>query len=186
MWEWAQGVEMDPQQVLRSDDGVMRCKQCGFAYDLDSMETARRSGDGFDAFQFAVLAVPERLQRRRPAPDIWSVNAYTAHMAEAANVIYERVRNIAEQDCPTLEWYDENEAVERGGYDDRPAVGSLEPLRESVAAFRRYLEDLAPEAWNRVGIHSRAGEVRLSEIAQDMPHELVHHTEDVTRIGGTG
>lgn len=177
---------MDPQQVVRGDDGVMRCKQCGFAYNLDSRETARLTRDGFDAFQFAVVAVPERLQPRRPAPDVWSVNAYAAHMAEAANVIYERVRNIVEQERPTLEWYDENEAVERGRYDDRPALESLEPLRESVAAFRRYLEVLPRGAWDRVGIHSRAGEVRLSEIAQDMPHELQHHAEDITRIGGSG
>jgi hypothetical protein len=177
---------MDPQQVTRGDDGVMRCTECGFAYDLDPQETARRAGDGFDAFEFAVLAVPERLQPQRPAPGVWSVNAYTAHMAEAANVTYERVRNIAEQDRPMLEWYDENEAVERGRYDDRPAMESLEPLRASVAAFRRYVEGLPPEAWNRVGIHSRAGEVRLSEIAQDMVHELEHHTQDITRIGGSG
>jgi hypothetical protein len=174
---------MDPQQVVRGDDGVMRCTQCGFAYDHDAPETARLAGDGFEAFQFAVLGVPERLQARRPSPDVWSVNAYAAHMAEAATVIYERVRNITEQDRPTLEWYDESEAVERGNYDERPAVESLEPLRESVTAFRRFLEDLPPSAWDRVGIHSRAGEVRLSEIAQDMPHELEHHADDVIRIG---
>lgn len=176
---------MDPQQVTRGDDGVMRCTQCGFAYELDAAETARRAGDGFEAFQFAVIAVPEPRQAQRPAPAVWSVNAYTAHMAEAANVIYERVRNIVEQDRPTLEWYDENEAVERGNYDGRLAIESLEPLRETVTAFRHFLENLAPEAWNRVGIHSRAGEVRLSEIAQDMPHELEHHTDDVTRIAGS-
>jgi hypothetical protein len=174
---------MDPQQVVRGDDGVMRCTQCGFAYDHDAEETARLAGDGFEAFQFAVIGVPERLQARRPAPDVWSVNAYAAHMAEAATVIYERVRNITEQDRPTLEWYDESEAVERGNYDERPAVESLEPLRESVAAFRRFLDDLEPGTWDRVGIHSRAGEVRLSEIAQDMPHELEHHADDVIRIG---
>ena len=177
---------MDPQQVVRGDDGVMRCTQCGFAYDHNAEETARLAGDGFEAFQFAVLGVPERLQARRPSSDVWSVNAYAAHMAEAATVIYERVRNITEQDRPTLEWYDESEAVERGNYDQRPAVESLEPLRESVAAFRRFLEHLVPGAWDRVGIHSRAGEVRLSEIAQDMPHELEHHADDVLRIGGGG
>jgi hypothetical protein len=174
---------MDPQQVVRGDDGIMRCTQCGFAYDLNAEETALRTKDGFDAFEFAVLAVPESVQSRRPSPNVWSVNAYSAHMAEAANVIYERVHNIAEQDRPELEWYDEDEAVQRGGYDSRPAVDSLEPLRASVTAFQRFLEALPPEAWDRVGIHTRAGEVRLSEIAQDMPHELHHHAEDVTRIG---
>lgn len=177
---------MDPQQVVRGDDGVMRCKQCGFAYQLDAQETARHAGEGLEAFQFAVLGVPERLQAQRPSAHVWSVNAYSAHMAEAATVIYERVRNIAEQDRPTLEWFDENEAVERGNYDDRPAVESLEPLRESVTAFQHLLEELPPDAWDRVGIHTRAGEVRLSEIAQDMPHELEHHAADVVRIGSGG
>lgn len=175
---------MDPQQVQRGDDGVMRCTQCGFAYELDAAATAQRAGEGLEAFQFAVLGVPEARQPRRPAPTVWSVNAYAAHMAEAATVIYERVRTIAEHDRPTLEYYDESEAVERGKYDDRPAVDSLEPLRESVGAFRRYLEQLPPDGWSRVGLHTRAGEVTLSEIAQDMPHELEHHAADVTRIGG--
>ncbi|HEX6506967.1 MAG TPA: DinB family protein [Chloroflexota bacterium] len=173
---------MDPTQVIRGDDGIFRCRQCGFSYDLDRVETAQRAADDFETFRTVVLESPEEIRGWRPAPEIWSINAYTAHMAEAANIIYERVRNIAEQDRPVLEYYDEQEAVERGHYDDRPAVESLEPLRESVEAFRRCLESLAPDDWDRVGIHSRAGEVRLSEIAQDMPHELEHHAEDITRI----
>ena len=175
---------MDPEQVQRGDDGVMRCTQCGFAYNHDSGETAEAAQDGLESFEFAVLAVPEAVQSKRPAPDVWSVNAYSAHMAEAATVIYERVRNIAEQDRPTLEWFDENESVQRGQYDERPAVESLAPLRESVAAFRRYLQDLPGGDWERIGVHSRAGDVSLAEIAQDMPHELRHHAEDVARIGG--
>jgi hypothetical protein len=163
----------------------MRCRQCGFTYDLGMEETARRAESGLQAFEAAVRATSDDRAGRRPAPDVWSVNAYSAHMAEAANVIYERVRNIATQDHPTLEWYDESEAVERGRYDDRPAVESLAPLRESVEAFRRCLESLPPEAWDRTGVHTRAGEVRLSDIAQDMPHELEHHAGDVARIGGS-
>lgn len=176
---------MDPEQVTRAENGVMRCRQCGFTYDLGLGETARRAERGLDAFKAAVLETSEGERSRRPSPDVWSVNAYTAHMAEAANVIYERVRNIAEQDRPGLEWYDQNEAVERGRYDDHPAAESLKPLQESVEAFARYLAALPEAAWERTGVHSRAGDVKLSDIAQDMVHELEHHAGDIVRAGGT-
>ncbi len=172
---------MDPQYVVRGEDGILRCTQCGFVYDLDPLQTAEQAFSGYERFQFAVLAVPEARQAVHPSPGVWSVNEYAAHMEDVANLVYERVRNIAEQDGATLEWFDPDEVVERGRYNQRPAVESLEPLQVSVAAFKRYVEVLDPGVWNQVGNLENAGEVRLSEIAQDLAHELTHHTQDVER-----
>jgi hypothetical protein len=174
---------MDPSQVIRDANGVMRCRECGFSYDLDRREVANRAGSAFAAVQAAVAATPEERRSVRPSPEVWSVNAYAQHLVDAAAVINLRVRAIAETDRPELPYHDQDRAVEEERADEVPATDSLARLEESVQAFQWYLTALPPEAWQRTGIHSRAGEVRLADIAHDMTHELEHHAQDIRRIG---
>jgi hypothetical protein len=174
---------VDPTQVKRDPDGVMRCVRCAFRYDLGPAEVAERAGTGLQAVQKAVEATPEDRLGRRPAPDVWSVNAYTRHLADAAQVILNRVNTIAEQDRPALPYHDQDEEAAEVSADEIPARESLAPLEQRVRAFQDRIRSLPPDAWDRVGIHARAGEVRLSEIAQDMPHELEHHAMDIQSIG---
>ncbi|GAC1462938.1 MAG: hypothetical protein NVS2B16_25840 [Chloroflexota bacterium] len=174
---------MDPQQVERDSDGVMRCQQCGFAYTLSPPEIIARAGSGLDGVVAAVQSTDASLRHRRPSPNVWSVNAYTSHLADAADVITWRVRAIAETDAPLLPNHDQDRAVEDGLADRHPAGDSLKRLEETVRAFQRYVLALEPGALHRVGRHSIAGEVRLSDIAHDMPHELTHHAQDIRTVG---
>ena len=173
---------MDPRQVVRGDDGVMRCRVCGFRYGLNPREIVERSETGLDAVEAAVAAAPEGIRRRRPEPAVWSVNAYTSHLADAATVILGRTVTISEQDEPSLAYHDQDQAVEESRADERPVDESLVRLRESVREFQRYVAALPPDAWDRVGVHERAGRVRLTEIAHDMPHELQHHAGDIRDV----
>jgi hypothetical protein len=174
---------MDPKQVLRDSNGVMRCRECGFTYNLDRDEVARRVGPNFEAVRLAVVASPADRRHIRPASTVWSINAYTAHLADAAGVINLRMRAIAETDRPELPYHDQDHAVEEARADERPAEESLAQLEESVQAFQWYLTALPPTAWERVGIHSKAGPIRLADVAHDMVHELEHHARDIRRIG---
>jgi hypothetical protein len=174
---------MDPSQVVRDEDGVMRCRECGFRYDLTPDEIESRSGSGEIAVRDAVAGVSEADRGHRPSPEVWSVNAYTAHLADAAGVILGRVRAITAQDRPPLPYHDENKAVEEGRADEQPVAVSLRRLEDNVGSFRTFITGLQPEDWDRVGVHARAGEVTLREIAHDMPHELEHHAMDIRRVG---
>jgi uncharacterized damage-inducible protein DinB len=174
---------MDPTQVIRQPDGTMRCRQCGFRYTLTPEQVADRAGRGLAAVRAAVASVPEDASSRRPAPEVWSVNAYAAHLADVAEVIYGRIQLIAARARPSLAWHDQDQAVEEGRQDQKPAVDSLRQLEGTVRAFEDYVRALPESAWDRVGVHAKAGEVRLAEIAQDLPHELEHHADDIRCVG---
>jgi len=174
---------MDPSQVSRDESGVMRCRECGFGYNLAPGEIAERSRSGVGAVRAAIAGVPEASRHRRPSPGVWSVNAYVAHLADAAGVIRDRVRAIMELDRPALPYHDQDRAVEEGNADEQSADVSLRRLEDAVAGFQRLIMPLAPEQWDRVGVHERAGEVTLREIAHDIPHELEHHAMDIRRVG---
>jgi hypothetical protein len=134
---------MDAKQVIRGDDGIMRCRECGFGY---------------------VLAPAELVERTVP-------------------VINHRIRAIAEEDRPSLPYHDENRAVAESQADSIPTGLSLDRLRRECASFQEYVRTLPDEAWDRVGVHERAGEIRLREVAHDFLHELLHHAMDIRRIG---
>jgi hypothetical protein len=174
---------MDPTQVVRDEHGVMRCRECGFPYDLPPAEVVRRARAAVESVRAAVESVPEAQRGRRPSPDVWSVNGYAAHLADAATVIGERVRSIAETDRPPLPYYDQDQAAVARNYDGQPAARSLSRIAEAAGSTADYLAALPPDAWQRTGVHERAGDVRLAEIAHDLPHELEHHAEDIRRVG---
>jgi hypothetical protein len=98
-------------------------------------------------------------------------------------VIAGRVQTIAQQDRPPLLYHDQDRAVEEGHGDEQHAEESLRRLEDAVTAFCTFATRLAPEQWDRVGIHARAGEISLREIAHDLPHELEHHAMDMRRVG---
>jgi len=173
---------MDPAQVVRDENGMMRCRECGFTYGRSREEVVELTGQGLEAVRTALAGAGSTYRHLRPDPLVWSVNAYVAHLADAAALIDRRVHQIAEQEHPELAWHDQDEAVERGRQDEQPADESLPRLEQTVARFLSYLTDLPPEAWKRSGVHSRAGAVRLAEVAQDMPHELQHHANDIREV----
>lgn len=182
--KWEECALMDPEQVARNRDGILTCRQCGFTYDLSPADLVLEMERGLQAVRDAVTAAsPERLDRR-PEPDVWSVNAYVAHLAVAAEVITGRVRLIAAEENPFLPYYQQDDAAAEDAYDRWPADASLRRLEETVQAFRQQVNGLGDDAWRRTGIHEEAGEVSLADIAHDMPHELLHHAEDIRRVGG--
>lgn len=174
---------MDPTQVLRGDDGVFTCRDCGFRYALSGAEIARVCATTVGDVWAAALAIPESLRGRRTAPQVWSPNAYCAHLADAAELIEGRARRIVTEDRPLLHAYDQEEAAVRGRFDEVPMESSLPRIETAVARFVALVESLPEDAWQRVGGHEEAGELRLRELAHDMPHELTHHAGDLRRIG---
>lgn len=176
---------MDPNQVKRDDDGTMRCIQCGFRYDLSPTQVAERAEAGVETVRQAVADTPMDRRSRRPAPDVWSVNAYARHLADATGVILQRIDLIIAENHPYLPYWDEAADAEEKNIDNSPADDSVPVLAEGVRVFGERMRSLPDGAWNRVGVHERAGEIRLSEIAHDMAHEVEHHAQDIRDVGRT-
>ncbi len=167
---------MDPNQVIRDEAGVMKCRECGFAYNLTPHEINSRATDGLAAVRAALAAVPVEHRFLRPSPDV-------AHLADASRVIIWRVKTIAEQEDPPLPNHDQDRAVEDSHADNRLSSESMEELARAVEEFRQYTDHMPAEAWGRTGIHSVAGRVKLADIAHDMGHELEHHAADIRQVG---
>jgi hypothetical protein len=178
---------VDPRQVHSGDDGLLRCSQCGMAYDLEpsgAVAAVRRQAAAFVA---AVTASPASARDQRPDPRTWSVNGYAAHVADVVGHLTDRMRRILEEDTPDLPGYDEDSESRRGRFDDVPAQRSSMLVAERAADAVAVLEKVAGDAdgerlWRRSGTHPEQGQLALWQVACDVVHELHHHTEDVVAV----
>jgi len=174
---------MDRDQVLREPDGTFRCRECGFRYALSGAQIAATCTAAVVDVGDTARAIHTPLRERRPAPAVWSPNAYCAHLAEATELIELRVRRIATEDRPQLAGYDQDAAADDGGFDRVPMERTMPRIEAAVARFVSLVGGLGAADWQRIGVHEEVGEVRLVDIAHDMPHELTHHADDLRRIG---
>jgi hypothetical protein len=169
--------------VLREPDGTFRCRECGFRYALTGPEMLAVVRENVGRVRQAARAIPVEVRGQRTAPEVWSPNAYCAHLADATELIESRVRRIATEDRPFLRGYDQDAAAEAGRFDEVPVEPSLDRVDAAAARFLEVIEVLPDDGWDREGVHQEAGAIRLRDIAHDMPHELIHHTGDLRRIG---
>lgn len=162
------------------------CDECGFDYDAlepaDVPAALRSFAKRYRAplSRFLPGEDGDSLVRQRPAPDTWSALEYAAHVRDVFENYDRWIRQILDEDRPTLEGPPPDElAVERRYNDDDPAA-----VAEAVAANAERLastvEAVPADAWDRVGLRrDEERSVRLH--ARRAVHEGSHHLLDIGR-----
>jgi DinB superfamily len=114
-------------------------------------------------------------QSRAPGPGEWSPREVLSHLADSDLVTGVRVRMIVTQDRPTLVGYDQEAWTSRFGGLDVAASETVERWQALRRANLRMYESLAPEEWQRVGLHTERGEESVRLIAQlQAGHDRMH------------
>ena len=121
---------------------------------------------------------------RRPAEDRWSVGEILAHLAEDEIATAWRYRQIVEHPGIELAGFDQELWARLGDYRSRPARKSLELFRLLRQANLAFLGQLAPEQWERFGIHIERGRLTVRDLAVHMAGHDANHVEQIRRILG--
>ncbi|MCC7052635.1 MAG: DinB family protein [Gemmatimonadaceae bacterium] len=108
----------------------------------------------FDANYRVLREVPAALERHRYAPGKWSVREAVGHMVDTERVFAYRALRIARGDTTPLPGFDENQFVAHARYDDLPLEQTLGELMAVHAATILLFENMADEAWDRIGTAS--------------------------------
>lgn len=108
----------------------------------------------FDANYRVLREIPAEMERHRYAPGKWSVREAVGHMADTERVFGYRALRVARGDTTPLPSFDENLFVDRARYDDLPLEQILSELMAVHASTILLFENLAEEAWDRVGTAS--------------------------------
>jgi uncharacterized damage-inducible protein DinB len=126
--------------------------------------------------------VPDEALTRRPAPGKWSVRAILAHLAEDELVSSWRYRQMLEHSGTILPGFDQDEWARFGDYDSWTPREALEMFRLLRTANLRMFSRLAPEQWERYGVHAERGRITVADLARHMAGHDVNHIEQVRRL----
>lgn len=119
------------------------------------------------------------------APDEWTTSEIAGHLCDAARYWGARMRRVVHQDEPQLENFDENMLVRLGAHRYWPLEDLLREFRLLSEANAAFLRGLAPEQWERTGVHETRGRLTLREIvAIEADHEQGHVRQFAQVVAG--
>jgi uncharacterized protein (TIGR03083 family) len=121
---------------------------------------------------------PEQLER--PPADGWNARQVLAHLADFELMAAVRVRTVLSRERPALASYGQEEFTDRfSGLE--PAAEALERISVVRRATLRVLEALAPEDWERTGVHPERGEETLRRTMELLARHDRMHLEQLRR-----
>lgn len=130
---------------------------------------------GIERLPHAVAGLSREELLAYPVPGTWNIQQIVLHMMDSELVGSDRIKRIIAMKRPTLMAYDESEYAQRLGYERLNLAGALQLFqlnRQMTAAILRGLPD---EVFERVGLHSERGEVRLGPYVAEYNEHLEHH-----------
>jgi len=139
----------------------------------DRTALLERYRTGSDAVDAALAGITGEELDRVPHDGGWTARQVAHHLADSEAMAYTRLRRLLADDDPRIAGYDEPRWAERLHY-DRPIGEALAVMQAVRAASLALLEALAPDEWERSGIHSESGAYsvdRWLEIYAAHPHE---------------
>ena len=111
----------------------------------------------------------------RPISGKWSTLEVIAHLADCDEVLVDRLKRILAMDRPLLMGFDESRFAERLGYQQRDLADELATMAVARQRMGRILRALAPQDWERQGVHSERGLLSVKQIAKMAVCHVNHH-----------
>jgi hypothetical protein len=128
----------------------------------------------FDANYRALRTITPEAERHRYAPGKWSIRETVGHISDAERIFAYRALRIARGDTTPLASFDENAYVPQARYDDIPLEQSLGELMAVHASTILLFENLADEAWDRIGTASNHP-ISVRALAYIIAGHEIHH-----------
>lgn len=123
----------------------------------------------------AVAGMSEEELDATPIAGQWSTRQVICHLADFEPIYADRMKRVVAEDRPTFFGGDPDRFAARLAYARRDVENELlliESVRRQMAAI---LRTLAPEDFQREGIHSEDGPVSLQTLLQRIIGHLPHH-----------
>lgn len=142
--------------------------------------------EAIEAYLAGVVSLGEAVRglgaddiRARPVPGRWSLLEVVCHLADSEALFAERMKRVLAEDRPALPFSDPSRCVAALAYDSRDVDEELACLSAVRRQMARILRAQPPDAWERVGLHSREGEQTLEALLRKAIRHFEHHLEFV-------
>ena len=126
----------------------------------------------------------KKAQTARDGADGWTVLEVLGHMNEFEQAFFQRSRLIVETEMPKFPALDPEALANAHHYNDQKLAEVLASYITQRRAHLAYVQALAPEQWQRKGIHPASGEITLIENVTNTTLHDVNHIEQIIKALG--
>ena len=100
-----------------------------------------------------IFDMPEAFRKRRPAPAKWSAHEHACHLAEVHPLAFERLRLMLENDHPTIQPYNPEQAHSPDALLSVDLDEALSRFKNDRSNLVSRLRELRPDDWERTADH---------------------------------
>jgi uncharacterized damage-inducible protein DinB len=135
-----------------------------------------------DFLTVALSGVPVDSLSAKVVPGKWSAHEQLAHLARYHQIFLERIDRILAEQAPEFPRYSAEQDPEWPAWSSLPAPQLLVRLSSMRAKLMARLRSLSEEDFERIGIHSRFGEMSLSLWLEFFLVHEAHHLYAVLQL----
>jgi len=144
-----------------------------------SRELVEQYANGAEKLTMAIRGLTAEDLTCRPAADAgvgqWSIHEVVIHLADAEQVVADRMKRVIAEENPVLLAFDENKWIANLQYDKQSTHDGAEIVKLVRWQMSAVLSALPGKAFERSGMHSEAGKKTLSDLIKGAIHHLEHH-----------
>ncbi|HZK81082.1 MAG TPA: tRNA pseudouridine(55) synthase TruB [Humisphaera sp.] len=112
-------------------------------------------------------------------PGKWSIQQVIIHLADAEQVLADRIKRVIAEDNPTLLVFDQDRWISNLQYDEQSADDAGALIELTRKQLSRVLKKLPDSAFDRTGTHSEVGPMTLRQVVEKATAHLDHHLKFV-------
>ncbi len=117
---------------------------------------------------------PEQIDAA-PIPGKWSTRQIVCHLADFEPVYADRMKHVIAEDQPSFAGGFHQQYAEHLAYDHRDIDEDLDVIEATRKQMVRILHSLPAEAFDRTGIHSVDGPMKLVTLLERITNHIPHH-----------
>ena len=146
---------------------------------FDPQPFIARYAAGAARLRAAYEAVPPEARQWRPGPDEFSAHEVVVHCADSETKAHGRIRQLAAEESPRIQGYDEMLWARVLDYHAHPVEAALATVEAVRANTVPLLERLPPGAWEREGMHTESGRYTAATWLQNYAAHLEDHAAQI-------
>jgi len=110
-----------------------------------------------------------------PVPGTWSIQEIVMHVMDSDLILADRMKRVIAEENPTFTAFNESLFARNLFYNDQSVEDAVTIIELNRRNFARVLTKLHPAAFERTGMHSERGPMKLIDLLEGTVKHLKHH-----------
>ena len=141
-----------------------------------------RYAAGYDEVMQSLEGFPAESLTARPLPGKWSACEIVHHLADSEMASALRLRQLLDQENPTIHGYDQDNRAIRLRYNERDIAPAFDALRGARATTVQLLALMTEDDWQREGTHTESGRYTAEDWLTIYAAHAHNHAAQIRRL----